>query len=125
MLTSLYRHVLAQFAPAGLPLYAEGCVPPDAPLPFASVDIRPCPATGSRGRVVIRCCHAAAASQGDLLASASTLLALIPAPGLPLWLPEGLAVLAPSASTPVVSEASAAGRSVAITLDLTFYPAAS
>jgi hypothetical protein len=121
MQTSLTRHVLAQFAPAGLPLYSEGCVPPDAPLPFAVADIRPCLTPGGRGRVTLRCCHAPDTPQGDALQAAEALLALIPAPGLPLWLPEGLAVLTPSASVPVACETSDAGRTITLTLDLALY----
>lgn len=93
MLTELHRKICAMLAEAGYPAWAEDAVPPDAPLPFVTLSIRPASSLHGVGRVTLTGWLHGPGRHADRLAMANTLLKLVPGGGLKLPLDGGLALL--------------------------------
>ena len=93
MLTELYRQLTALLAEAGYPAWSVDAVPPDAPFPFVTLQVRPAASLHGLGRVTLTGWLRGPCRHADRLALADALLRLVPSGGLKLPLTDGLAVL--------------------------------
>lgn len=93
MLTDLYAQLCALLSQAGYTAWAADAVPPDADFPFVTLEVRPAASLHGTGRVTLTGWLRGPARHTDRLAMADTLLKLVPAGGLKLPGPGGLALL--------------------------------
>lgn len=120
MLTDLYRDLCSRLAAVDCPVYADDCVPTNAPFPFVTLKAEPSLSPGGKGTLTLSCWHHSASAHADRLALADRLLACFPPGGLLLTLPGGMAVITPAGPAGCARQDSA--RGCAISFSLRYYP---
>ncbi len=85
MLNELYQRICAHFAPLGLLIWQEDCVPDGTAFPYLTIRIESGVAFGSPGHAEVTVWCRSDAPHSERLALADEVLALVPLSGTSLW----------------------------------------
>ena len=122
MLSNLYQALVSHLSGLEAPVHQADCVPRDAAFPYVTMTLDAPPAPGSPGQATLTIWCLGDGAHAQRLRLADALLALLPARGLYLSLPEGAVTLRmnPSALARPLQDGEALG--LRLTWELQCFP---